>query len=53
MISTHVALSIEETRREAQTAIMSSISCNDRFRGRLVFTGPGEEMDLSVNHARA
>ena len=48
MRSMYVASSMEEARREAETAIMCSFSYNDPFRGRQVFTHPGEELDPSV-----
>ena len=48
MRSTYVASSMEEARREAEAAIMSSFTYNDPFRGRQVFTNPGEELDSSV-----
>jgi alkanesulfonate monooxygenase SsuD/methylene tetrahydromethanopterin reductase-like flavin-dependent oxidoreductase (luciferase family) len=48
MRSTYVASSMEQARREAEAAIMSSFSYNDPFGGRQVFTNPGEELDPSV-----
>ena len=48
MRSTYVASSMEEARREAEAAVMSSFTYNDPFRGRQVFTHPGEELDPSV-----
>ena len=45
MRSTYVASSMEEARRDAEAAIMSSFTYNDPFRGRQVFTNPGEELD--------
>ena len=48
MRSTYVASSMEEARRDAEAAIMSSFTYNDPFRGRDVFTNPGEELDPSV-----
>ncbi len=45
MRSTYVASSMEEARREAEAAIMSAFIFNDPFRGRQVFTNPGEELD--------
>ena len=48
MRSTYVASSMEQARREAEAAIISSFSYNDPFRGRQVFTNPGEELDPSV-----
>ena len=48
MRSTYVASSMEEARREAEAEIMSSFSYNDPFRGRTVFTNPGEELDPGV-----
>ena len=48
MRSTYVASSMEEARREAEAGIMSSFTFNDPFRGRQVFTNPGEELDPSV-----
>ena len=48
MRSTYVASSMEEARRDAEAAIMSSFIFNDPFRGRQVFTNPGEELDDDV-----
>ena len=48
MRSTYVATSMEDARREAEAAIMSAFTYNDPFRGRQVFTNPGEELDPSV-----
>ncbi len=48
MRSTYVASSMEEARRDAEEGIMSSFVFNDPFRGRFVFTNPGEELDPSV-----
>ena len=48
MRSTYIASSMEEARRDAEAAIMSSFVFNDPFRGRQVFTNPGEEMDDGV-----
>ena len=45
MRSTYVASSMEEARRDAEAAIMSSFTYNDPFRGRQVFANPGEELD--------
>ena len=45
MRSTYVASSMEEARRDAEAGIMSSFTYNDPFRGRQVFTNPGEELD--------
>ena len=45
MRSTYVASSMEEARREAEEAVMSAFIFNDPFRGRQVFTNPGEELD--------
>lgn len=44
MRSTYVASSMEEARRDAEAAIMSSFVYNDPFRGRQVFSNPGEEL---------
>ena len=44
MRSTYVASSMEEARREAEEAVMSAFIFNDPFRGRQVFTNPGEEL---------
>ena len=41
MRTTYVASSMEEARREAETAVMSSFSYNDPFQGRQVYTHPG------------
>ena len=48
MRSTYVASSMEEARRDAEAAIMSSFTYNDQFRGRQVFTNPGEELAQDV-----
>ena len=48
MRSTYVASSMEEARRDAGAAIMSGFIFNDPFRGRQVFTNPGEELDADV-----
>ena len=48
MRSTYVASSMEDARREAEEAIMSTFTFNDSFRGREVFTNPGEELDPSA-----
>jgi alkanesulfonate monooxygenase SsuD/methylene tetrahydromethanopterin reductase-like flavin-dependent oxidoreductase (luciferase family) len=48
MRSTYIASSMEEARRDAEAAIMSSFTYNDPFRGRQVFTNPGEELDPGV-----
>ena len=48
MRSTYVASSMEEARREAEAGIMSAFIFNDPFRGRQVFTNPGEELDDAV-----
>ena len=45
MRSTYVASSMEQARREAEEAVMSAFIFNDPFRGRQVFTNPGEELD--------
>ena len=42
MRSTYVASSMEEARRDAEEGIMSAFIFNDPFRGRQVFTNPGE-----------
>ncbi len=47
MRSTYVAGSMEEARRDAEAAIMSSFGYNDPFRGRQVFANPGEELEPS------
>ena len=49
MRSTYVASSMEEARRDAEVGIMSSFIFNDPFRGRQVFTNPGEVLDPGVN----
>ena len=49
MRSTYVASSMEEARRDAEGGIMSSFIFNDPFRGRQVFTNPGEVLDPDVN----
>ncbi len=48
MRSTYVASSMEEARRDAEEGIMSSFIFNDPFRGRQVFTNPGETLDPDV-----
>ncbi len=48
MRSTYVASSMEQARREAEEGIMSAFIFNDPFRGRQVFTDPGEELDPDV-----
>ena len=48
MRSTYVASSMEEARRDAEEGIMSAFIFNDPFRGRQVFTNPGEALDDDV-----
>ena len=48
MRSTYVASSMEEARRDAEEGIMSAFIFNDPFRGRQVFTNPGEDLDPDV-----
>ena len=48
MRSMYVASSMEEARRDAEEGIMSAFIFNDPFRGRQVFTNPGENLDPSV-----
>ena len=48
MRSTYVASSMEEARRDAEEAVMSAFIFNDPFRGRQVFTNPGEVPDPST-----
>ncbi len=48
MRSTYVAASMEQARREVEEAIMSAFIFNDPFRGRQVFTNPGEILDPDV-----
>ena len=48
MRSTYVAPTMEQARREAETGIMSAFIFNDPFRGRQVFTNPGEKLDDAV-----
>ena len=48
MRSTYVAPSMEEARRDAEQGIMSAFIFNDPFRGRQVFTNPGEVLDPDV-----
>ncbi|CAI8005225.1 hypothetical protein GBAR_LOCUS4101 [Geodia barretti] len=48
MRSTYVASSMEEARRDAEEGIMSAFIFNDPFRGRQVFTNPGEVLDPDV-----
>ncbi len=49
MRSTYVASSMEEARRDAEAGIMSAFIFNDPFRGRQVFTNPGEELAADVS----
>ena len=49
MRSTYVAPSMEEARRDAEAGIMSAFIFNDPFRGRQVFTNPGEVLAADVN----
>lgn len=49
MRSTYVAASMEDARRDAESAIMSSFTFNDPFRGRQVFSNPGEELEPTGN----
>ncbi len=44
MRHTYVASSMEEARRDAEEGVMSAFIYNDPFRGREVFTDPGEEL---------
>ena len=48
MRSTYVAASMEEARRDAEEGIMSAFIFNDPFRGRQVFTNPGEVLATEV-----
>ena len=48
MRSTYVASSMEEARRDAEQGIMSAFIFNDPFRGRQVFTNPGEILDDNI-----
>ena len=48
MRSTYVAPSMEEARRDAEEGIMSAFIFNDPFRGRQVFTNPGEVLAPEV-----
>ena len=48
MRSTYVASSMEDARRDAEAGIMSGFIFNDPFRGRQVFTNPGEELSDDV-----
>ena len=48
MRSTYVTSSMEQARREAEEAVMSSFIFNDPFRGRQVFTNPDEVLDPDV-----
>ena len=47
MRSMYVAPSMEEARRDAEAGIMSAFIFNDPFRGRQVFTNPGEVLGRS------
>ena len=49
MRPTYVAPSMEEARRDAEAGIMSAFIFNDPFRGRQVFTNPGEVLAADVN----
>ncbi len=49
MRSTYVASSVGEARRDAEAGIMSAFIFNDPFRGRQVFTRPGEDLDPDVS----
>ena len=40
----YVAPTMEAARREAETPVLSAFIYNDPFRGRDVFTNPGEEL---------
>ena len=48
MRSTYVAASMEAARREAEAGIMAAFNFNDPYRGRQVFTNPGEDLDPAV-----
>ena len=48
MRSMYVASSMEEARRDAEEGIMSTFIFNDPFRGRQVFTNPGEVLGDDV-----
>ena len=48
MRSTYIASSMEEARRDAEEGIMSAFIFNDPFRGRQVFTNPGEVLAPEV-----
>ena len=48
MRSMYVAPSMEEARRDAEAGIMSAFIFNDPFRGRQVFTNPGEVLGDDV-----
>ena len=48
MRSMYVASSMEEARRDAEEGIMSAFIFNDPFRGRQVFTNPGEVLGDDV-----
>ena len=48
MRSTYVSTSMEQARREAEAGIMSAFIFNDPFRGREVFTNPGEVLEPTV-----
>jgi alkanesulfonate monooxygenase SsuD/methylene tetrahydromethanopterin reductase-like flavin-dependent oxidoreductase (luciferase family) len=39
---------MEAARREAEAGIMAAFNFNDPYRGRQVFTNPGEDLDPSV-----
>ena len=44
MRHTYLASSMEEARKEAEEGVLSAFIYNDPFRGREVFTDPGEEI---------
>ena len=45
MRTTYVSTSMEQARREGEAGVMSGFIYNDPFRGREVFTDPGEDLD--------
>ena len=45
MRTTYLASSMEEARRDGEESVMSGFVFNDPFRGRQVFTNPGEQLE--------
>lgn len=49
MRHTYVASSMEEARRDAEQGVMAAFTYNDPYRGREVFTNPGEEVNTATS----